>query len=137
MKKKFILTGTNNDRFRHRYSVKKIEEFKETFIKFMVDLGFEDDKIKSMFWSEKEDGECVTIRVKDLEDLCWHFNNKRYDIDVFFGRFKIILVIRTRERAPMVEHLEKKACWIKPLKIKKLDDKHKIKIPLQKLKIKK
>ena len=135
--KKFILTGTDNDGFRHRYSLKKLDEFKEVFINFMIELGFDEEKTKNSFKSGYYDEEDQYIefelKVKDIEDICWNFQNKKYDVDVFFGRFKIILVIRAKERVSMVNHLEKKANWIKPLGIKKIKEaKNKIFVPLRK-----
>jgi hypothetical protein len=138
MKKKFVLTGTDNDGFRHRYSAKKIEEFKEAFMKFMINLEFEENKIRSYFVGyilDKDGNEInVPLKIEEIEDVCWNFNNLKYDVDVFFGKFKIILVIRTQERISMVEHLENEANWIKPLEIKRIVvKKNKVIIPLQKI----
>ncbi|GEM_PF-5832201 len=144
-KNRFILTGTDNNGFRHRYSFKKNEEFKKAFIKFMEDLGFERERIEEEFiiteFIDTEEGEQEIkriIRIKEIEDLCRNYENKKYDVDVFYGRARVIIVVRTKERIPMVRHLEKKAGWIKPLEIKKIkeekDKKGIPRIPLQKIK---
>jgi hypothetical protein len=108
--KGFVLTGTDNNGFRHRYSVKKNENFKKIFVKFMVDLGFEDIDAE----------ELIKIKIKDICDECWHYENEKFDVDVFYGRFKIILVVRTKSRRPLLDSLYYKSKWIKPLKIKKI-----------------
>lgn len=127
MVNRFTLTGTGNDGFRHRYSVKKNEHFKKAFVKFMIDLGF-DEKTLPLPWGDyeesgihidKKEGE---IKVNEIEDICLNYNNRKYDLDVFYGRFKIIIVVRTKRRIPMVDYLVKKAGWIKPFKIKKLKE---------------
>ncbi len=139
--KKFILTGTDNNGFRHRYSVKKLEEFKPAFFKFMKDLGFDEQKIKNSFLvyfeNEKEVELARELKIEEITDECWNYNNKKFDVDIFFGKFKIILVIRTKNRVPMVEHLEKKAGWVKSLEIKKIKEekiKNKIPVPSPKFK---
>ena len=124
MKNKFTLTGTDNDGFRHRYSVKKNEGFKRAFVKFMVDLEFDEKKIKASwdagFYDENDEWVPRVLKIAEIEDVCWHYQNKKYDVDVFYGRFKIIIVVRTKGRVSMVKHLENKAEWIKPLEIKKI-----------------
>lgn len=140
MAKKFVLTGTDNDGFRHRYSVKKIEAFKEAFVKFMVDLRFDEEKIRRSFMGfyvdENSEHIEVPLKIEEIVDVCWNYQSSKYDVDVFFGQFKIILVIRTNKRVPMVEHLEKEAHWIKQLEIKKIreerDKKRGVVVPLRK-----
>ncbi len=138
VKNKFILTGTDNDGFRHRYSIKKTEEFKEAFAKFMEVLEFDPERIKKMFISEVEGekGEQIIteLKVADFEDCIRHYQNKKFDVDVFFGRLKIIILVRTKGRVAMVRYLEKKASWITLIeieKIKKENKKMKKSIPLQ------
>lgn len=147
MGSKFVLTGTDNNGFRHRYSIKKNEAFKKAFVKFMVDLDFDEKEMQnilerefttSMFVKTEEGEEEIIrkIKIEEVEDLCRHYENKRYDVDVFYGRLRIIIVVRTKSRGPMVRHLEKKAGWIRPIEIKKIkkerEKKGKPKIPLQK-----
>ena len=143
MKSKFILIGTNNNGFRHRYSIKKNEAFKKAFLKFMIDLDFDEEKMKRNIMNEftvnffEDDGKEITrtIRIEEVEDVCRHYENAKYDVDVFYGRLRIIIVVRTKKRIPMVRHLEKKSIWIKPFEIKKIKKERKRKgipkIPLQ------
>jgi hypothetical protein len=123
MTTEFTLTGTDNNGFRHRYSIKKTEDFKKAFFKFMANLEFEEDKIEKSFLGEDNKGNRVQLKILDLEDICTHYENKKYDVDVFYGRFKIIMIVRTKDRTPVVKHLEKKAKWIKPLSVKKIKEK--------------
>jgi hypothetical protein len=123
MKSEFTLTGTDNNGFRHRYSIKKNEDFKKAFFKFMANLEFEEDKIGKSFLGEDNHGERVQLKISDLEDICTHYENEKYDVDVFYGRFKIIIVVRTKDRTPVIKHLEKKSKWIKPLSVKKIKEK--------------
>ena len=142
VKNKFVLTGTDNNGFRHRYSVKKTEEFKKAFSNFMNDLGFEGKKINENLYitsyiNEQDEDIQIVLKVADFEDCIRHYQNKDFDVDVFFGRFKIIIVVRTKKRVSMVEHLEKKASWIKASEAKKIREKNKMswkKISLQNLK---
>ena len=58
------------------------------------------------------------LRIYEFEDCCWHYENKQYDVDVFYGNKKIIIVIRTKKRESMIVNLETKSRWIKVPKIK-------------------
>jgi len=129
-KTEFTLTGTDNNGFRHRYSINKNEDFKEAFLKFMINLEFDEKKIERSFFAEGENGEGIKLNINDLEDICVHYENEKYDVDVFYGKFKIIIVVRTKNRTPVVRHLEKKSKWIKPLQIKKINGEQKKKFPV-------
>ena len=127
--KGFVLMGTDNDSYRNRYSVEKNENFKNIFIKFMEDLGFDGGKIRQGFWNYDEDDDKIELKISDFEDCYRYYENKKYDIDVFYGNKKIILIIRTKERREMLNNLEYKSKWKKFPKIIKLK-KDKKKIPL-------
>ena len=129
-KNKFTLVGTGNDGFRHRYSIRKNESFKKVFVDFMVDLDFEKGKIEGSFADSEENGKIIKFKIKEVLDVCSNYQNKKYDVDVFYGRFKIIIVVRTKQRIPMVNHLDNKSKWVKPLKIKPIREKKKVKVPL-------
>ena len=129
--KEFILTGTDNNGYRHRYSIIKNEQFKGIFIKFMVELGFDEEKIKGEFWSNDEDenGEsiCVELKIADFEDCD---SSISFSISFFYVNKKIIMIIRNKTRRELLDNLESKSKWIKPLKIKKIKETKK-KVPLQ------
>jgi hypothetical protein len=132
--KEFILTGTDNNGYRHRYSVIKNEQFKGIFIKFMGDLGFDEGKIKGEFWVEyDEDDKYIgrELKISEFEDCCRYYDNKGYEIEVFYGNKKIIMVIRTKIRRELLDNLESKSKWIKPIRIKKIKKETGKIVPLQ------
>jgi hypothetical protein len=133
---KFTLTGTDNDGFRHRYSIKKDKNFIKAFIKFMEDLDFDSEDIEGIFYGEDDEGKIIKLNIKEFEDCIRYYQNKKYDVDVFFGRFKVIIVVRTKTRVPMVDHLENKADWIKPLEAKKIRESKKFRFVAPKQKAK-
>jgi hypothetical protein len=135
MKGKFTLTGTDNDGFRHRYGIRKNEKFKKAFYDFMGVLEFDVEKIKRGFFIFDETKGDVELKISDFEDCIRNYHNKKYDVDVFYGKAKIIIVVRTKKRDLMIEHLEKSAGWIKTISAVKIKSKNKKKVlvPLQKM----
>lgn len=130
MTKKFTLAGTDNDGFRHRYSVQKNEAFKKAFFKFMEILEFDSEIVKNTFVGSDREDNPIELKIADFEDCIRHYQNKKFDVDVFYGRFKIIIVVRTKKRYPMVKHLEKETGWVKTIELKKIKEKKKKSIPL-------
>ncbi len=120
--------GTDNDGYRHRYSVEKNEKFKNIFIKFMKDLGFDEGEIRQGFWSYDDHNE-FELKISEFEDCYRYYENKKYDVEIFYGNKKIILVIKTKKRRKMLDNLESKSKWKKFPKIIKLK-KDKKKTPL-------
>jgi len=123
--KELILNGTDNNGLRHRYGFDKNKNFKSGFIKLMEELEFDSEKIKNKFvrreYKDTEQGEeeIITIlNIEDIQDVCWFFENSKYEIDLFFGKNKIILLIRTNQkikrerRRKMLDELEKRSDWI-------------------------
>ena len=104
---KFILTGTSNDGFRHRYSFRKNESFKKAFFGFMGALDFSEEDFKSTFIGGDENDENVDLKISEFEDCVRNYKNKKYDVDVFYGAKKIIILVRTKRRESMVNYLEK------------------------------
>ena len=122
---KLILSGTDNNGIKHRYSFEKNKSFRREFIQLMESLGFNKEKIKQKFvtrsFDDTKDGEVeiiTNLSAKDLIDLYWSFQNNEYEIDVIFGSQKVILLIRTNQktkrdrRRKMLNELEKKSDWI-------------------------
>ena len=116
--KEFVLIGTNNDGYRHRYSVKKNEQFKKIFIRFMNELRFDEKIVGGSFYSSNDDEEDTILKISDFNDVCENYKNKKYDVDVFYGSKKIILVIRCKIRKSMIDNLISKSRWKKFLKVK-------------------
>lgn len=130
----FTLTGTDNDGFRHRYSIKKNRNFKKAFLKFMNKLEFDSRDVEEIFLTRDEEENTIVLDVSEFKDCIRHFQNSKYDVDVFFGDKKVIIIVRTNERVSMVEYLENETGWVKPITIKKLNEKKKAGslVPLQK-----
>ena len=131
---RFALTGTDNDGFRHRYSVKKNDSFKEAFAKFMDDLGFDGKEISNGFvitstidTPEGEEEITRVIEVSELIDACYNYQNKEFDVDVFYGKEKVIILVRTKKRIPVVKHLENKSKWISKIEAKRIREKNLLK----------
>jgi len=118
--KGFVLTGTDNDGFRNRYSAIKNEQFKKIFVKFMSELDFDEKIIEKTFWSYDEESGDFELKISEFEDCCRYYKNDKYEVDVFYGNKKVIMVIRTKTRRPMLDNLEMKSRWIKVTKIKKI-----------------
>ncbi len=138
--KELILNGTDNNRYRHRYSFEKNEQFKTGFIKFMKDLEFNEKELKKIkekfiiqsFKENEKGGEDIVINLKiiDIVDVCWYFQNKKYEVDVFFGEKKIIILIKVKSkqyREDVLDNLEEKSGWISEEEKEKRLNKNKLK----------
>lgn len=119
--KELVLNGTDNDGARHRYSFDKNPEIKGGLKKLLVGLEFEEKKvgelIEGIFIKRNEDEnyqETITIlQSKEINDKIYYLKNKKYEIDLFFGKNKVILLIRTKkEREKLVSEIENRTSWI-------------------------
>ena len=97
-----------NDGFRHRIEIRKNESFKEVFINFMISLGFDKKKVRDIFWNPETN---KYIKIKEVYERVSHDKNKDFDVDVFYGAKKIILLVRTKKRAKLIRVLEKYSKW--------------------------
>ena len=107
---KFLIIGSENDGFRHRYEIRKNESFRKPFLIFMEQLGFERWGLEHIFKGNPDKNE--KILVSDLTDWVNNFNNKDFDVDIFWGDTKIILSIRTKKRARLIKILDKYSKFI-------------------------
>jgi len=89
---KIIITGNENNGYRYRYSFVKGEEFKEFFIRFMGKIGFEKKKVRGYFTSTNKEENEFQLKIKNFNDCCEFFENGNYEIDLFFGAKKIIML---------------------------------------------
>lgn len=119
--KELVLNGTDNNGIRHRYSFDKTPKIKEGLKKLLVGLEFEEKKvgelIEGIFIKRTEDEnyqETITIlQPEEINDKIYYLKNKKYEIDLFFGKNKVILLIRTKkEREKLVSEIENRASWI-------------------------
>jgi len=113
------LIKTKNNGFRHEYSFIKNKSFKKFFLNFMEDLGFNKNKTKKTFTSINKNERYVELKISDLKDCVKYYKNKNYDIEVFYGDKKIIMVLKTKKRKKAIEHLVKKGIWGTSIKTKK------------------
>ena len=100
MKKSYLLS-TGNDGYRYRYEFEKINSFSKIFTNFMRDLGFDDSDRPFLTMYEGEDEKEMDIE-KTL-DFTWNFRNKSFDVDLFIGGKKIILVVRTKDKMRLAD----------------------------------
>ena len=124
IKDKLILSGTSNNSKRHRYTFEKNEKFKFAFPEFMAKLKFKEkevEKIKEMFtfssrdYLDKNEDIIVDLRISSIQDVCWYFKNSKYEVDVFFGLKKIIVLVRIKRkqnRENLLNNLQEITEWI-------------------------
>jgi hypothetical protein len=113
----------------------------------MGELGFDKKKVQCYFIGQEEDGDSFPLKIAEFNDCCLYWKNKEYEVDVFFGNRKIILVIRIlkeeqKSRRKMLNDLESKSNWIKPVKITPIkaaskNKNHKLNSPIVTRRIKK
>lgn len=142
-KKLLILNGTDNDSKRCRYSFEKNEAFRKGLIEFMKRLQFNEKELKNIeekfsYEIEGEDGEEIKVRLKvsAIKDVCWHFENSKYDVDVFFGLRKIVVVVRVKRkqnRERLVDALESMVGWISEEEKKVRNEKGKDRIKIKRV----
>lgn len=120
------LIGTDNNGVRHRYSIEKNEEFKNAFVKFMTSLRFYEKDIRKTFNGNDDEGNPLELKIADFNDVCVYYYNILYEVDVFYGNRKIILVIRTGQekkrdrREKMIKDLKENSKWRKPSTLSKV-----------------
>jgi hypothetical protein len=79
----------------------------------MADLNFNSNEVWEDYLLRDDEKGDTEIKIKDINDRCFHYQNKSYDIDVFYGNKKIILLIRANQRSEFVKDLEDKSNWKK------------------------
>jgi len=126
----FQLCGIENNEYRYHYLVLKEEQFKSAFIGFMKALGFDEDSklnVASSFVSEDKWGKEIEISINKVQDECWHFENYQYDVDVFYGKKHIILLIRLKRASKRADELSRRRLsrallrWSKFVPVKKIN----------------
>jgi hypothetical protein len=124
--KELVLNGTDNDGVRHRYSFDKTPKLKEGLKKLFLGLEFEEeivkDIIQGIFLTKEEEEETATIVLspEQIYDRVYYLKNSKYELDLFFGKNKVILLVRTKnKRMKLVDEIEKKSSWISKKEIEK------------------
>lgn len=91
----------------NEYIFKKNQNFVELIDSFLIDLNIQDYAYKHIYYTFKnmlsfEEGSPKkkikkSLQIRKIKDEIYHFNDKNYDINIFIGDKKIILVIRTKK----------------------------------------
>ena len=89
------LKGIKNNRYRYELTIEKNQENVKKLIKFLKELEFKNSEF-NLLECKKGIDICVPIKISKIDDKCIYFRNKRYDLDLFYGNKRIILVIRTK-----------------------------------------
>ena len=106
---KMIILGLGNDGYRYYYTIKKEKEIVGTMDKLLSELGFEGE----LYY------DCEDVLTEKRKEFCSGFKNKEFDVDLFVGIKRLILVIRTRKRAKLLKLIEKYCEMLKLKKVKK------------------
>ena len=107
MAKQCKLIGTGNDGFRYEYNFNKCEDFKNIFSKFLLGLSFEYREVAEIFSRYDEDEKKVQEKIKDIKGSVRNYKNKNFDIDVFYGKKIISLVIRTKNKNKLIKVVDR------------------------------
>jgi len=118
--KELVLNGTNNDGVRHRYSLDKNSDLMGGLRKLLIGLEFKekviDSFIRGVFFKETQEDESegtVQRELEDIVDFVEALKNDKYELDIFFGKEKVILVIRIKEnREKLIDVMKEKSEWI-------------------------
>ncbi len=90
MIKKPIIYGLSNKGKRNAYIIEKNSSFIPLFANFLLNCGFKNNQY--IEYSEDK-----SIKIDEWIDTQDNFKNEDYDIDIIFGKERIILIIRTVE----------------------------------------
>jgi len=109
---KFKVIGVTNREDRIYISLKKPEFFESKLSKILEKIGFKDLHFCGC-------SECVPER--NPVDYWTNYKNEKYDIDVFYGKQKIVLSIRAKhvDKTKFIEKIKDVSVWVKPKKLKK------------------
>lgn len=85
---KLKLFARGNEKDRNFFIIEKNQTFFSLFPKFLLNCGFRNN----IYLDEYQDN---APRIDDFIDMQENFKNENYDIDLIYGKDKIILIIRT------------------------------------------
>ena len=97
MIKKLKLSGAGNSDRRSFYMIEKKQDFFSFFANFLINCGFNGNLYVDEYQEDPP-------KIEKFIDFQEHFKNKDYDIDVIFGKEKIILIIRANKKN--LEHVK-------------------------------
>jgi len=113
--KKLKLYATGNEEERSYFKIEKKQTFLEKFRQLLKNLGCENFDVD--YWmkdSERNKDE----KISKTFDYCNNFKTKNCDIDIVFGKNRIIILVRTspKNRQKFIKELMKFCEWIKSAK---------------------
>lgn len=114
--KKLKLCGIRKDENRAEFTIDKTQSFVPIIRKLIT--KFTGDKPFYFLLKDEEENGPVDERIGDLTDSCVHTKHKEYEFDIFFGKEKIILVVRSslKNQKKFVKEIMKFCVWKKPKK---------------------
>lgn len=92
--------------FKIGFIFKKQQAFFECLRKLLISLGW--DKWETIEGREED-------KISKWKDIVDYYQNKSYSIDIFYGRNKIIFVVRgnKKSRQKLINEISKISKWIK------------------------
>jgi len=111
--KKAIISGLGNDGYLFRYSFKKGNLNSEVLKPFMIELGFEEDKISEEFfmrYTAFNGGEERPYYVKnflDDKENIFELRNKKFDVELVCFSKENVLRIRTKAKEKLLSLVKK------------------------------
>jgi hypothetical protein len=100
MKKSFLI-GTGNDGYRYKYEFFKTNDFERILVEFLFAIGFDESFIWDYFWDFEYGDEHKDF--SSYEDKTLNFYNELFDIEVFFGKNLIIMIVRTKVKEGFID----------------------------------
>ncbi len=92
------ILSMNKTQLRSEYIFKKKKKILEILDNLLKELGFvepPEHNLRDLICEKK--GPRPKIKVKDLIDEVYSMSNKNYDIEIFIGFEKIVLVVRSKK----------------------------------------
>jgi len=105
------LKATGNDGKRYYYEFNKESSFKQVFIDFMKELGFNEETLFYFIntYQQEFGGEEILVNreITESKESIENYKNKEFDIDLIFFDKTINLIVRTKKKAKLVKVVER------------------------------
>lgn len=105
--KKVKIIGMGKQKNRVKVILKKEQIFVELFRDFLRGLDFEDWEFPDFCLDYDIDNEEVDAKVNKLIDEAYSFRNKKFDVDIIFGKSKIFVTVYSKGKDLQKEISEK------------------------------
>ena len=110
--KKLKLYSIKKDEERAEFIIEKSQEFIPLIQKLVKELTKEFDWQLFVETDEKT-GKSIDEKIEDWTDKCKHRKYKKLELDIFVGKNRIVLVVRTSLQKRFVDKLMKFCQWKK------------------------